>query len=296
MSNFFLPFTDLKNLDLAYAFQDQLNLYNQDTRYNNSNIAGVYGSFNNIIWNGGRTIFCREFQTLEQIEQCLNNINSHGMVCKFAFTNQLLEEQHLHNTYCNEVLDLIAETNNEIVINSPLLENYIREKYPSIGLTSSITKGGDFNTYKTAIQQDYKSVVCYPRRNILADIGQLNEEDKKRIELMINNDGCGYCKIEKKHYENESYNNLHGTEKLFSCYQFHPNYKRYKEFLAIPLDEQLYNDSEYFQDLGICNYKIRGRGEPIDRLLIDYLNILFWPGVRDEIYYNLQQFDFLKNL
>ena len=296
MNNFFLPFMNLPNLDLAYAIQDQLQIYKEHSRFPEANITGVYGSFNNIIWNGGRTIYCDDFQTFDQIKSCLKTINSHNMICKFVFTNQLLEEQHLYDKYCNQVLDLIAETGNEIVINSLLLENYIRDKYPTIQFTSSITKGADFNTYKTAIQQNYKSVVCYPRRNILADIGTLSNEDKQKIELMINNDGCGHCKIDKQHYENESYNNLYGTNKLFSCYQFHPNYKRYKELLAVPIEEQLFNNNEYFQDLGISSYKIRGRGEPVDRLLIDYLNILFWPGVRDEIYHNLQQFDFLKNL
>ena len=84
------------------------------------------------------------------------------MVCKFAFTNQLLEEQHLHNTYCNEVLDLIAETNNEIVIHSKILEDYIKNNYSNIPLTSSITKGFDLETFKKAIQEAKKNLVEVP--------------------------------------------------------------------------------------------------------------------------------------
>lgn len=295
MNNFLLPFTGIDSINLAYFIQDQVQEYSKNTRMINTNIHGVYGSFNNIIWNGGRTID-NGINNIYQISQVLNSINSHDMICKFVFTNCLLEKKHLQDKYCNQVLDLIAETNNEIVINSPILEDYIRNKYPSIGLTSSITKGLDYNTYKTAIQKDYKNVVVYPRRNILKDIEQLNAGDKAKIELMINNDGCGYCKMEQQHYRNESYNNLYGTSNTFVCYQFLPNFKKYKEILAVPLDEQLFNNYEYFQDLGISCYKVQGRGALLDRLLIDYLDILFFPGIRNEIYNNSQQFDFFKNL
>lgn len=275
MNNFYLPFSGLDSINLAYEIQNKLKDYPHNHRFQNSTIAGVYGSFNNLIWNGGRTIHCSDFETFTQIKNCLQNINSHNMTCKFVFTNCLLEKKHLEDKYCNQVLDLIAETNNEIVINSYLLEDYIRTKYPNIPLISSITKGLDFDTYKKAILQDYKTVVCYPRRDILQDIETLSLKDKQRIELMLNNDGCAYCKIEQKHYQNESYNNLYGTNHLFKCYQFNPNYKKYKELLSVSLNEQIFNDIEYFQDLNICHYKIRGRGAPIDRLSIDYHNILF---------------------
>lgn len=275
MNNFYLPFTSLNTIYLAYSIQEQLIKNSNLQKYPNSNISGVYGTFNNLIWNGGRTIECTEFDTFASIKNCLNNINSHNMICKIVFTNCLLEEKHLQDKNCNQILDLIAETGNEIVINSPLLENYIRNKYPNLPLTSSITKGLDFNTYKTAIQQNYKAVVCYPKRNILQDISTLDNLHKQKIELMLNNDCCAYCKIEQQHYKNESYNNLYGTNNLFMCYQFNPNYKRYKELLSVSLDEQIFNDVEYFQDLGIHNYKIRGRGMPVNKLLQDYINILF---------------------
>jgi hypothetical protein len=72
-----------------------------------------------------------------------------------------LTENHCYDKYCNQILDLIADTENEIIIHSQILENYILNKYPNIPLTSSITKGFDLNTFKTALHQNYKNVVCF---------------------------------------------------------------------------------------------------------------------------------------
>jgi hypothetical protein len=105
-----------------------------------------------------------DFDSLEKIEQCLYDLNKHNLICKLTFTNQVLTEEHLNNKYCNDILDLVANTNNEITIHSKLLENHILNKYPKIPLTSSITKGSDLLTLQEAINSNkYDSIVCYPR-------------------------------------------------------------------------------------------------------------------------------------
>ena len=68
MNNFLLPFTGVDSINLAYFIQDQVQEYNKNTRMVNTNIYGVYGSFNNIIWNGGRTID-NGINNIQQISQ-----------------------------------------------------------------------------------------------------------------------------------------------------------------------------------------------------------------------------------
>lgn len=281
MNNFYLPFTNHKNLDLIFFIQDQIYQYSDFLIFPNTNIAGVYGNFSNNIWNGGRTFSSLDFSNFNLKKECLSNINSHSMICKFTFTNQLLTKEHCLNKECNQLLDLIAETNNEIVIYSIILEDYIRERYPLIGLTSSITKGNSLEVFKNNIHNNYKAVVCFYKRNILQYIEQLNNSDKNKIELLLNDDGCAYCNNSINHFKSESFNNLYGTTNVFPCQQYNQNYKN---ILALPVEETLFYNIQYFQDIGIHNYKIRGRGESINKLISIYINTFFQPEIHKTIY------------
>lgn len=168
INKFYLPFNTLDSVKLAIVTQKLLaNLEEGTSLYPNAQIAGVYGSFDNLIWNGGRNIQTGDFETIESIVECFTLLKEHDLKCKITFTNSLLTEEHLVDEQCNAILDLIAEFENEIVVNSPILEGYIRNKYPNIPLTSSITKGWDFNTFISAIPKNYESVVCIYRNNIL---------------------------------------------------------------------------------------------------------------------------------
>lgn len=289
-NNFYLPFTSYKDLYLVFFIQEQMKQYSKYLKYPNSRIAGVYGSFSNIIWNGGRSISKSEFNTIEQQEKCLSKINNNSLICKFTFTNSLLKEEHCKDQRGNELLNLIAETNNEIVIFSNILENYIRERYPSIQLTSSITKGNDINTLQNNINKDYKAVVCYPKQEILSYIDSLSSYNQQKIELMLNDDGCAQCTNNFAHFQHESYNNLYDNKTPFNCKWTQQNEKQYKYLLNLPQKDQLFYNIQYFQDLNIHNYKIRGRGESFNNLVSTYINILFMPEIHIEIYNNINNY------
>lgn len=289
-NNFYLPFMGQDTINLAFIMQECLDKYSSYVKYPNPIIAGLYGSFNNIIWNGGRTIITSDFQNFEEVKQCLNNINKHNLKCKFTFTNQLLTKEHCENQYCNQILKLIADTNNEITIHSKLLENYISSLYPEIPLTSSITKGFDFETFKIALNQNYKNVVCYYKQNILKYLETVPFNLQQKTELILNADDCAYCKMCKKHYECESFYNLHNYYLHENgCYRFHPMYDAKKEWFSLPIEERLYFDINYFQWLNINTYKIQGRMKTIEQLLETYLYIFFYPSMYQEIY------DYLKD-
>lgn len=278
-----------ETIQLAYIMQKQLETYSKYCKFSNAIIAGVYGSFNNIIWNGGRTIITPEFTTFNEVKNCIEDFNNHNLICKFTFTNQLLTQEHCYDDYCNQILELIAKTNNEIVIHSPILEQYIRNIYPNIPLISSITKGFDFNTFKTALHQDYKNVVCHYKQNILKYLEQMPIELQRKTELILNADACAYCKMFSKHYECESYYNLYGEYlNQNDCYKFHPNYDEQREWFNLPIEERLIYDIKYFDWLNIHNYKIQGRMESVNQLIDTYLQIFFYPGMYEEIYNNIQ--------
>ncbi len=280
---------DSDTIQLAYIMQEQLKHYSKYCKFSNPNIIGVYGSFNNIIWNGGRAITTSEFTTFDSIKNCIKDFNNHNLICKFTFTNQLLTQEHCYDSYCNQILDLIAETNNEIVIHSPILEQYIRNIYPNIPLTSSITKGFDFNTFKIALHQDYKNVVCHYKQNILKYLETMPIELQNKTELILNADACAYCKMFTKHYECESYYNLYGKYlNQNNCYKFYPDYDAQKEWFNLSIEERLIFDIQYFNWLNIHNYKIQGRTKNIGQLIDIYLSIFFYSEIHEEIYNNIK--------
>lgn len=283
-NNFYLPFTNQETIDLIFIIKEKINQYSNYLNYSNVNIAGVYGCFPNIIWNGGRTLLDNEFDNIEKIQSCIKNFNDNGLICKFTFTNSLLTDEHLKDEYCNELLDLISQSKNEITIYSSILEDYILNKYPNIPLNSSITKGTDFETFKREMDKNiYKRIVCYPRRNILSYIEQLKPEDKNKVELLISS-GCGYCKIYKEHYKIESFNSLYNKKEKFNCYRLNNNYNFAEEHSNQPFEEQMIFDIDYYQNIGISSYKVQGRVcHEIDLSISQYCNLFFQENIKNEV-------------
>lgn len=278
------------SIDLAIIMKDLLQKYNKFSKFPNPNIQGVYGNFNNVIWNGGRTVMSSDFSTIQDIESCINKINANNLICRLTCTNQLLEKQHLLDPFCNDILSLINESNGEIIIHSSLLENYIRDKYPNIPLISSITKGFDFNTFKDALNQDYKNVVCFYTQDILKYLETASEKQQNKVELLLQSDYCAYCKMYNKHYEFESYNSLNNKKDIdYNCYKFNPNYNKQIEWFNLPIEKRLNYNIEYFQWLNIHTYKIQGRLCNINQLIDLYIDALFYPygnireGIKQEI-------------
>jgi hypothetical protein len=64
---------------------------------------------------------------------------------RFVFTNNLLKEEHLSERYNNIILDIFNNANNEIVLNSDILESYLNQKYPNYDLIASTTKCSNQN-------------------------------------------------------------------------------------------------------------------------------------------------------
>lgn len=290
--NFYLPFMGSDSIELAIIIKELLAKYKDYSKFSNPIIKGVYGNFNNIIWNGGRTIVTDEFSTIPEMEKCIKIINNNDLICRLTCTNQLLTENHLQDNLCNNILELISNTNNEIIVHSFLLENYIRQLYPNIPLISSITKGFDLNTFQEALKQDYKNVVCFYRQDILKYLETVSLKDQNKVELLLQSDHCAYCKKYNKHYEFESYNSLYNKKEIdYQCYKFNLNYNEQKEWFNLSLEERLNYNIKYFQWLNIHTYKIQGRLCNIDQLIDLYIDTLFYPynDIRNNIKNEIKQ-------
>ena len=101
-------------------------------------IGSAYGTFPGAIWNGGRAVVGSVSK--KQIEAILNIYNSRGVPVRFTWTNSLIGEKECYDTYCNLIMKLADNGLNQVLVNSPALEKYLTENYPSFKRITSTTK------------------------------------------------------------------------------------------------------------------------------------------------------------
>ena len=78
-------------------------------------IGSVYGTIPGAVWNGGRAVF--GFVGKGDIQRVLDLYNSRGIPARFTWTNSLLEEKHLQDTYCNLIMRLGDNGLNQVLVN-----------------------------------------------------------------------------------------------------------------------------------------------------------------------------------
>lgn len=97
MINFYLPDFYYK-YDLNIAIIKILKMH-PEYFYDNINITSIYGSFPGAIWNGGR--LTPGNTDYNNIKATIAGFNELDVKVRFTFTNCLLEEKHIFDTYCN---------------------------------------------------------------------------------------------------------------------------------------------------------------------------------------------------
>ena len=96
--------------------------------YENVNIKYAFGTFSNMIWNGG-CINIGEGKSLSEIQHICNEYDKLNINLQLTLTNPLIQEEHCYDTYCNSVLNLLKDRNYTILVSSPILEDYLRSKF-----------------------------------------------------------------------------------------------------------------------------------------------------------------------
>ena len=136
-------------------------------------IGSVYGTFPGAVWNGGRAVF--GITGIKDIRAILKLYNDRGVPVRFTWTNSLLEEKHIYDTYCNLIMKEADNGMNQVLVNRPVLEEYIRRQYPGFKLISSTTKRiTGLDGLLEELNKDYFLVV------LDYDLNH-NEEGNKRI-------------------------------------------------------------------------------------------------------------------
>lgn len=276
MINFYLPdFTH--NQGLILMLSDFMNRF-PEMFYDDIKISASYGSFPNCIWNGGRNTFNRV--TAEDIKRNLDEFNKRGIAIRYTFTNPLIEEKHVNDTFCNLCLELANNGMNEVIINSPILEKHIRENWPKFRLISSTTKCLAKDVLiQEELNKDYYLVVLDSAMNNTDEIFTLDKKEK--LELIPDHFCQDNCPVRKQHYDA-----IGRAQLTFSKCEFPPCKNIAREFYEIQKNRSFITNEMIhgkYKEAGFRHYKLDGRGFPPRKVIDSFLYYLVRPEYIDKM-------------
>ena len=265
---------------LSYFYQN-----NPEIFYEGRSIYSVFGAYPGMIWMGGGSFLTGNIISAEQMKEALDFYNNNcGIRITYTFTNPLLEEKHLYDTYCNKALEVLSKTSgNAVLVSSELLENYIRKYYPSIAICKSIIGTENKNYFP-----DEKYALTVMRRSCNMDIDFLKnipQEHKKKIELLCTDpcpDNCPRIYDHYKAYANSVLSfshNIPGVECSMDSrkgnFEKHFRNTQLKTFISPEKVNEL-------SDMGYRFFKLSGRGS-IPTIVENNLEYLIKPEYQRDL-------------
>lgn len=249
----------------------------------NCRIGSVYGTFPGAIWNGGRNIL-EGFSSKKEIERIIASYNQYKIPVRFTWTNVLLEEKHTYDTYCNLIMDSGNNGLNQVLVNSPVLEDYIRKNYPDYKILSSTTKRIlSLDKLKEEMEKDYFLVVLDYDLNHDEKAIEMLLPYAGRIEILVNETCRAHCPQRVSHYrEISKYQLEFDTSIRFPCNDTAPDKRSFSGCMKRPSFMSNSDIDEYVKK-GYRNFKIVGRGEGKAFYIDSLIYYLVKPESRDFI-------------
>lgn len=275
MYNFILPgFYEKFNINskLIYLKQQEPELFREDI-----NFSAFFGNIGFNIWEGGRIFLSYKRAYRENLYTIKEFYENNNIPIRLTFTNPIISEEHLYDSYCNMIAEIFESGNNEILVVSPILENYLKEKYPNYKYCSSTTKCiTNFNGIQEEIKRYYQVCLDYNLNNNKKLLDKFTKEEKQKIELLCNAICPPGCPNRKKHYE------LNGNYVLSGGQSYSIQCQITKDILDPQILQSKNNISpnqiilEYYPE-GFNNFKLEGRTLPDITLISLYSYYLIKP-------------------
>ena len=162
-------------------------------------IASVYGTFPQSLWNGGRIVQgVFDKNTVKTVVREFDKLN---IPLRFTFTNPVITEEDLKDDFCNYVLKAANNGKNGVIVVSPLLEEYIRTRYPDYKITSSTCKRiTDTEQLNEEVNKNYDIVVLDYDFNNRFDVLE-KIPNKEKYEILVNACCQPGCTKRSQHYK-----------------------------------------------------------------------------------------------
>lgn len=260
----------------------------------NITIGSVFGVFPTALWNGGR--FLQGNCDTRVMQEILKAFNQQGVPCRFTFTNPLIDERHLQDSFCNSLLRMAENGLNEVIVTSPVLEQYIRENYPAYPIISSTCKElTDPAALAEELEKDYKLVVLdYRHNNHWEVLSQITRPEK--CEILVNACCDPACTRRGAHYRCIGKSQLQYAKwaktakpgapvpplevQKFNCPYMTLSLYDTVGFSTHVTPEALY---EKYVPAGFVNFKLEGRSLPDVNVLESYVYYMVKPQWQDRI-------------
>ncbi|MBQ8946745.1 MAG: hypothetical protein IJ058_08040 [Lachnospiraceae bacterium] len=249
-------------------------------------IGSVFGCFPLSLWNGGRSTGNDQCDA-GFVRSVIKNINSAGIPVRFTFNNPIVEEEDLDDPFCNFCMDEANNGMNEVIIVSPLLEEYLRKKYPDFEYNSSTCKEiKDIDTLNAEIDRNYKYVVLdYNLNGKWEFIDSVNHPEK--LEILINPVCDPACPRRGEHYRTIAVNQkivLHNRhlppEKRKPAIPWKCDAGKFNSVYDIQKYPTVVKPDQIWEEYlprGIVNFKIEGRTANILGLIDAYCLYMLRP-------------------
>lgn len=226
-------------------------------------VFSVYGSFPLMIWAGGRQnkVDNINFVGLEDVKRIIDAFNNNRIGVILTCTNSLIEKAHLGDFYCNSVIEILEKSSlNAVLVNSPVLEVYLRNAHPQLKINRSTT-----TCSKDLTEARYDRIVADFTLNNSPSLRDavLTKEQRQRIEIILNDTCPPYCPYRKEHYRYISQYNLQGglgrIEPIEPWKCQYPGFKTsFYENLKNPATITV-EQMRFYHSLGFSHFKIVGR-------------------------------------
>ena len=247
--------------------------------YPNVKVGAAYGNFQFCIFDGGRIFSQYRHTTVEEISDIVKAYNSYGVPVRLIFTNPVVPETSFKNRFGQAVLKICDNSQNEIVVNNPKFEEYLRENYPDFGYISSTTKC--LNTpdkFTEELDRDYKMICLdYNLNKNHKMLEAIPEEKRNKCEFLVNAICPPGCPNRKEHYRlnglySLSYGKPYATQDcpiLFNT--LHPSQCGSHNNIT---PEEIYN---VYAPKGFVNFKLEGRTLGIMENMCNYVKYMVKP-------------------
>lgn len=249
----------------------------------NAKIASVYGTFPSAIWNGGRN-FLDGDSSPKEIENIIKSYNRLGIPVRFTWTNVLLNESHLNDPYCNMIMKTGDNGMNQVLVNTDVLENYIRTTYPGYKIISSTTKRIlSLDKLSEELSKDYYLVVLDYDLNHDEKALERIQPYADKIEILVNETCQAHCPQRVHHYREISKHQLENNRNIkFNCCDPSKDKRTFAGCMKKP-SFMSNSDVDAYLERGFNNFKIVGRGEGQQFYIDSLIYYLVKPQNRDAI-------------
>lgn len=280
------------NMVLLSVMKERPDLFRDDVE-----IASFFGEFPTSKWNGGRFSGGDQCDA-EFVKRVVTSINSQGIPVRFTYTNPLITKEDLSDDYCNYCLEVAHNGMNEVLVVSPILEEYIRQKYPKYKINSSTCKEiKDLDALNAEIDRDYSLVVLdYNLNNQFELLEKI--EKKEKCEILVNACCVPNCPRRGAHYreigrqqEIALKNRTLPQDKQIPVPEWKCEYGEQNNIYTIQNYSTFISPEaiwEKYVPMGFNNFKLEGRTANMFNLIETYCLYLCKPEKRGEARLNIE--------